>query len=137
MPKTAGNSFDVSFQYAQMEKLEKSGSTLVGQNEALEEATRRRRDELAKTIQQLEKLAQKRLQLDAQMEQKRGSLHALLQEEEEDVEDKNSAISYRRCERRIDKQILRPLDRDLERIRQIIDASGVREVMEKVDESLS
>lgn len=136
VPKSLGNSFDVSQQYTQMEKLENSGAKLAQQLEALQEVTRRRTNELARSIEQHQRLAQKSLQLDHQMEERKGNLHALLQGNAENVEEENAAISYRYCERDIDKVVLEPLDRDLTKIVDILDKSRVMEVSSKVDEFL-
>ncbi|AOW02112.1 CENP-Q, a CENPA-CAD centromere complex subunit-domain-containing protein [Yarrowia lipolytica] len=136
VPKSLGNNFDASHQYTQMEKLENSGAKLAQQIEALQEVTRRRTNELARTIEQHQKLAQKSLQLDNQIEERRGNLHALLQGSAENVAEENAAISYRYCERDIDKEVLEPLDQDLTKIVDILDHSRVLEVSAKVDEFL-
>lgn len=136
VPKSQGNSFDVSQQYSQMERLENSAFKLTQQIEALEEATRRRTADLVKSIEQHQKLAQKSHQMSNQIEERRGNLHRLLQGGSENAEEENAAISYRYCERDIDRQVVEPLDRDLTKIVDILDKARVLELSSKVNEFL-
>ncbi|KAG5367835.1 hypothetical protein CJU90_0009 [Yarrowia sp. C11] len=136
VPKSLGNSFDASQQYTQMDNLENSGAKLAQQIEALQEVTRRRTGELARTIEQHQKLAQKSLQLDNLIEERKGNLHGLLQSSAEYMEEENTAISYRYSERDIDEGVLEPLDRDLTKIVDILDKSKVQEVSSMVDDFL-
>ncbi|KAG5355630.1 hypothetical protein CJU89_5331 [Yarrowia sp. B02] len=136
VPKSVGNSFDISQQYTQMEKLENSAAKLNQQIEALQEVTRRRTSDLARTIEQHQKLAQKSRQLDTQIEERQTNLHALLQGTADTAEEENAAVSYKYCERDIEEQVLEPLDKDLTKIVDILNKSRVPEVSAKVDEFL-